>query len=79
MSKRRIDALMHLSRETGLTLDYWEWLTRGLDSQALRKLRGNASALPQYMKSSDSPYTRRSSSAPLSDSLDEPVSQFPND
>ena len=72
----RIDLLIAGAAVTGWTIDYLEALTKGLDSQALRKVIGNASAMPAYMKSSDNPYARRISSAPLSDSLEVPTSQL---
>lgn len=55
----RFDQLIHLSRETSLTIDYLEKLTSGLDSIALAILCGNASKLPKIMKSIESPNVSR--------------------
>lgn len=63
----RIDRLMKLARETGLTVDYLEFLSRGLDRSAEAILFGNISTLPQYMKSSDNPYVWRNNNAPFND------------
>ena len=51
----RLDLLIALRNGLGETVDYWADLTDGLSIQAVRKLKGNASALPQYKKSSDTP------------------------
>ena len=72
----RLALLVKGADETGFTVDYLEFLTRGLSKSAVLKVIGNASSMPQNMKSSDNPYTRRISRAPVSDSLVEPVSQF---
>lgn len=64
----RLDELREGARASGLTIDFLEALTQGLSRQALRKVIGNASSLPSYMKSSDSPYLFRSARAPSSES-----------
>ena len=52
----RLDMLIEARQKTGFTLDYLEWVTRGLDSQASCILLGNLSTLPpQYVKSSGTP------------------------
>ena len=60
----RLDDLINGALESGFTIDYLEALTAGLSSQARRKVIGNASALPKYMKSSDNPYVWRNAIAP---------------
>ena len=72
----RLDSLIAISKETGATLDAVHALTKDLDSHALRKASGRVSALPKYRKSRLNSYTRANSIAPLSDSLDDPTSQF---
>ena len=66
-TEERLDVLVEGAEQSGFTIDYLEWLGRGLSLQALRKLIGNASSLPAYMKSSDNPNAFRIASAPLSD------------
>lgn len=63
----RTAELIDGARASGFTIDFLEALTQGLDSQALRKVIGNASSMPSYMKSSDNPYVFRSARAPSSD------------
>lgn len=63
----RLDLLILSARETGLTIDYLEALTRGLSRKACLKAIGNVSSMPSYMKSSDNPYVRRNASAPSTD------------
>lgn len=63
----RIDVLREGAAATGLTIDYLEALTSGLSLQATRKVIGNASSMPSYMKSSDNPYVCRNASAPSMD------------
>ena len=65
----RLTLLIQGAKSTGLTIDYLEALTAGLSLQALRKVIGNASSMPSYMKSSDNPYIFRSSKAPSNESL----------
>lgn len=72
----RLDALLEGARNSGFTVDYLEFLSRGLSLSATRKLMGNASAMPSYMKSSDNPYVRRNASAPSTEILCTPDSQF---
>ena len=72
----RLDMLIEAARATGFTIDYLDAITQDLDSQAARKVIGNASGMPSYMKSSDNPYVRRKALAPSSDSRYSPVSQL---
>lgn len=74
----RVEALMAAARASGLTMDVLYELTCGLSDQAFHKVMGNASAMPSYMKSSDSPYVRRSDTAPSSEMRDLPPSQLEN-
>lgn len=74
----RIDRLRFAANETGFTLDYLEALTSGLSIQAERKVIGNVSMMPSYMKSSDNPYVCRSAIAPSIDTRLVPVSQLDN-
>lgn len=64
----RIDDLREGARQSGFTIDFLEALTQGLSRQALRKVIGNASSMPSYMKSSESPYLFRKASEPSSES-----------
>lgn len=64
----RLGMLIEGARRSGMTIDLLEALTQDLDIQALRKVIGNASAIPSYMKSNDNPYVFRSASAPSRDS-----------
>lgn len=75
MGDDRLDVLIEGARVSGFTIDFLYELTRDLDRQALRKVIGNASSMPSYMKSIDSPYTFRSAKAPSSDILCVPASQ----
>lgn len=63
----RVTVLREGAKATGFTIDYLDALSRGLSIQALRKLIGNASEMPSYMKSSDNPYVRRSARPAPSD------------
>lgn len=65
----RFDMLIKLSGYTGLTIDYWEFVCRGLGESDLAILCGNASKLPKMMKSIDSPYVSRSAMQLSSDGL----------
>ena len=69
MSDSRIDDLIMAARASGLTLDLLCQLTQGLSRQAFRKVMGNASSMPSYMKSRDRPYLLRNASAPSRESL----------
>ena len=60
--------LIEEARNTGFTIDYLDALTQDLDNQAARKVIGNASGMPSYMKSSDNPYVFRNARAPSSES-----------
>ncbi len=62
----RINLLRDAARESGLTIDFLDHLSRGLSSSAFRRFIGNASASPSYMKSSDSPYVFRKARAAAS-------------
>ncbi len=64
MESDRIDILVAGANRSGFTIDYLEALTSGLSIQDARKVIGNASAMPSYMKSSDNPNVRRRASAP---------------
>lgn len=63
----RIDELCAAANASGLTIDLLEALTHGLSRQAFLKVMGNASSLPSYMKSSETPYLLRIARAPSSD------------
>lgn len=63
----QIEALKAAARESGLTIDLLQLLTQGLSRQAFRRVMGNASSMPSYMKSIDKPYLVRRASAPSSD------------
>jgi len=63
-SAERLNAIIQGARDCGLTIDYLEVLTRNLSSHALRKVIGNASEMPSYMKSSDNPYLWRKTRPP---------------
>lgn len=69
MAYDRTDELRQAARSSGFTMDFLEALSQGLSRHAFRKVMGNASSMPSYMKSSDSPYLLRKASAPSSDSL----------
>lgn len=63
----RIDELREGALQSGFTIDFLEALTQGLSRQAFRRVIGNASSMPSYMKSSERPYLVRKASAPSSD------------
>lgn len=63
----RIDELRAGARVTGFSIDFLEALTQGLSRQAFLKVIGNASSMPSYMKSNDSPYLFRKASPPSND------------
>lgn len=65
----RIDAIRGAADASGLTIDLLVQLTDGLSRQAFLRVIGNASSMPSYMKSSDSPYLVRIAKAPSSESL----------
>lgn len=75
---KRIDLLIEGAKRSGLTMDYLEALTAGLSKKALRKVIGNASAIPSYMKSRESPYLFRRASAASSEMRAVPASQLDN-
>lgn len=64
----RLDHLIEAANKSGLTIDFLEVITHGLSRQAFLKVIGNASSLPSYMKSIDSPYFFRSAKAPSRES-----------
>lgn len=66
--EERTDMLIEGAKASGFTIDFLEMITQDLDNQALRKVIGNASAMPSYMKSSDKPYVLRKANAPSSES-----------
>ena len=70
----RIDILQAGAAASGFTIDFLEALTQGLSRQELRKVMGNASSMPSYMKSSDNPNLRRKANAPSSESRCVPAS-----
>ncbi len=67
MPDDRVDELISAARVSGLTVDLLQVLTQGLSRQAFRKVMGNASSMPSYMKSKESPYLVRMDKAPSSD------------
>lgn len=69
MAYNRVDDMIAAARKSGLTLDLLHQLTQGLSRQAFRRVMGNASSMPSYMKSKDKPYLVRRASAPSRESL----------
>ena len=63
----RLDLLREGAAKSGFTIDFLECLTQGLSRQALRRVIGNASSMPSYMKSSDRSYLLRMAKAPSRD------------
>lgn len=63
----RVEILIDGATKSGFTIDFLEALTQGLSNQALRRVIGNASAMPSYMKSKDNWYLLRRASAPSSE------------
>ncbi len=61
---RRYKLLFYGACRSPLSFDLLEMLSRNMDESSLAILVGNASMLPQYIKSSDIPYLSRSLSAP---------------
>ena len=59
----RIRMMQGAAEATGLTIDILDHLATGLSSSAFRRFMGNASEIPSYMKSSESPYVFRSARA----------------
>lgn len=74
MTEDRLELLLELRGHTGLTLDFLHDLFQGLPSQAVRASLDNISELPQYKKSSGSPYVSRNASAPFNETREPPVS-----
>lgn len=70
----RIELLTDAARQSGLTFDLLEFVTRGLDDKALAILCGNVSTLPTYMKSRDIPYLSDSFNAPSIEMRKSPLS-----
>lgn len=73
-SEEYLDLLISSAQESGLTVDLLEFVSRGLDDKAVAILFDNVSKLPQYMKSRDIPYLRRSFIAPSTDTRKSPLS-----
>lgn len=69
MQRDRIDDLKQAARMSGLTIDLLQHLTQGLSRQAFLSVMGNASSMPSYMKSNESPYLVRKAKAPSNESL----------
>ncbi|TWI32765.1 hypothetical protein IQ24_02640 [Paracoccus sulfuroxidans] len=69
MTEERLSALIEAANASNLTIDLLEALTQGLSRQAFLRVMGNASSMPSYMKSSDSPYLARKAKAPSRESL----------
>ena len=67
MGAEWIDDLIVGANTSGFTIDYLDALTVGLSRHAARRVIGNASSMPSYMKSNDNPYVWRSARAPSSD------------
>lgn len=65
----RLSRLIAAAKQSGLSLDVLHDLTHDLDSQAFRRVMGNASSMPRNSQSNGSPYFSRSTKAPLSDNL----------
>lgn len=74
--QNRFDLLIELSRKTGLTIDYLEFITKTLSQSNLVILCGNASRLPNIMKSIESPWVSRKAMQASSDGRDKPDSQL---
>ena len=72
----RIERLIEAANKTGFTIDYLEAITADLSIHAERKVIGNASAMPSYMKSKDNPYVFRSAKAPSRERRVLPASQL---
>lgn len=70
----RLADMQKAAHKSGLTIDVLQVLTQGLSRQAFLRVMGNASSMPSYMKSSESPYFVLRASAPSSDSLCVPAS-----
>ena len=60
----KIKTLVGVAQETGLTVDFLDQLTVGLSKSDFLRVMSNASGMPSYMKSKDSPYVFRSARAP---------------
>lgn len=63
----KLTAIIAAADQSGLTVDVLVSLADGLDESATAILCGNVSRLPQYIKSSEMPYTSRSRIAALRD------------
>ena len=60
----RFEKLLYGATHSPLSFDLLEALSRNMDASSLDILVGNASMLPQYIKSKDIPYLSRSFKAP---------------
>ena len=49
----KLTLLKAARRNSGLSLDFWEFLTDGLDQRNLEILVGRSSVFPKYINSSD--------------------------
>ena len=60
----RYQKLLYGALHSPFSFDVLEALSRNMDDNSLAILVGNASMLPTYMKSKETPYRSRSFSAP---------------
>lgn len=51
----RLELLKEARRRSGMSLDFWDELTEGLDQSSLEILVGRSSIFPKYRNSSVSP------------------------
>lgn len=51
----RLSLLKEARRKSGLSLDFWDDLTEGLDQSSLEILVGRSSIFPKYRNSSGKP------------------------
>jgi hypothetical protein len=51
----RLRLLKEAREKSGMSLDFWEELTEGLDQRSLEILVGRSSVFPKYRNSSESP------------------------
>lgn len=71
---QRVDLIIEAANQSPLSFDLLEALSVGMDAKALAILCGNASRLPQYIKSKDNPNLSRTFKAPLMDMRKSPLS-----
>ena len=72
----RLDQMISMARDSGITLDDIHEMSVGLDDNSFRQLMGRLSSSPTYMYSSVIPYRSRRARAPSRPTLDAPDSQF---